>query len=392
MRTSLRQTALFFHHLTHDWSAYSRAILCSRKYASTTLGEMNMVPKQTQTFSVQNNIFAKDNSILNDTFGRYHDYLRISITERCNLRCEYCMPEEGVELMPDECSLTRYEIKKIMKTFVNAGVTKIRITGGEPLVRRDVVDIIQDANDLRDLGLKKIAVTTNGIMLGSMMSKLVSAGLDAVNISLDTMDPKKFQRITRRGGLKRVLRSIDAAAEAGLTVKVNSVVMRDLNDSEIMDLVSLTKKKNVEVRFIEFMPFSSNKWDNDKFVSFKEMRDIIERHHTLKRQDDAPNETSKTFRIKDWPGRVGFITSMSDHFCSTCNRVRITADGNLKVCLFGSAEVSLRDAIRKGLPDAQLRHIIAEAIYNKKARHAGMNILSDEAKKGNNRSMIRIGG
>ncbi|XP_055017244.1 molybdenum cofactor biosynthesis protein 1 isoform X2 [Boleophthalmus pectinirostris] len=310
-------------------------------------------------------------AFLTDTFGRRHSYLRISLTEKCNLRCQYCMPEDGVKLTPKAQLLSTAEILTIARLFVHEGVDKIRLTGGEPLIRPDVVDIIAELRKLE--GLKTIAVTTNGLNLARTLPRLKQAGLSHINISLDTLVPAKFEFIVRRKGFHKVMESIDKAIEMGYNpVKVNCVVMRGFNEDEVMDFVALTEKKPVEVRFIEYMPFDGNKWNFKKMVSYQEMLDQIRQHWPdIGMVQTGPTDTSKTYQVPGFKGQVGFITSMSEHFCGTCNRLRITADGNLKVCLFGNTEVSLRDAIRSGASDEELLQIIGAAVGRKKKQHAG---------------------
>lgn len=332
--------------------------------------------------------------ILVDNFKRKHTYLRISLTERCNLRCQYCMPEEGIDLTPNDKILTRQEIHKIAKLFVDAGVDKIRLTGGEPLVRKDIEDIAADLGSLP--GLKTLAMTTNGIVLARKLPALHKAGLNLLNISLDTLDPDKFVLITRRNGHEKVLESIHLAIDMGYRpVKINCVVMRGINDQEIGDFVAMTQNKPIEVRFIEYMPFDGNRWNDKKFVSYKDMLEIIKkRFSNLERVPDdemGPNETAKTWRVPSFMGRIGFITSMTDHFCNTCNRLRLTADGNLKVCLFGRTETSLRDAIRSGSSDEELKELISASVQRKKASHDGMYDMYQIAQN-KNRPMIKIGG
>jgi len=332
--------------------------------------------------------------VLVDNFKRKHTYLRISLTERCNLRCQYCMPEEGIDLTPNDKILTRQEIHKIAKLFVESGVDKIRLTGGEPLVRKDIEDIAADLGSLP--GLKTLAMTTNGIVLARKLPALHKAGLNLLNISLDTLDPDKFVLITRRNGHEKVLESIQMAIDmAYRPVKINCVVMRGINDNEIGDFVAMTENKPIEVRFIEYMPFDGNRWNDKKFVSYKDMLEIIKkRFPNLERVPDeemGPNETAKTWRIPSFMGRIGFITSMTDHFCNTCNRLRLTADGNLKVCLFGRSEISLRDAIRSGSSDEDLKELISASVKRKKASHDGMYDMYQIAQN-KNRPMIKIGG
>ncbi|KAI5803432.1 hypothetical protein DFH27DRAFT_49137 [Peziza echinospora] len=350
---------------------------------------------------------------LTDTFERKHNYLRISITERCNLRCTYCMPAEGVPLSPEGNLLTTPEILHLAKLFVSQGVTKIRLTGGEPTIRKDIVELITELGKLRSQGLTELAITSNGIVLARKLPKLVEAGLTGVNLSLDTMDPWKFQLMTRRKGMEAVLKSIDTALQVGVkSLKINCVVMKGVNDMEIPDFVALTKDKPIEVRFIEYMPFDGNKWNQNKMVPFADMLNQIKAiYPTIGPALDAHNnDTSKTYQIPGHLGRVGFITSMTHNFCGSCNRLRITSDGNLKVCLFGEEEVSLRDLMRTSdrrkeivqgkvveTGDAsgearemqqELLSVIGLAVKGKREKHAGMGELENMK----NRPMILIGG
>ncbi|KAI8676995.1 hypothetical protein LRP88_09985 [Fusarium phalaenopsidis] len=365
---------------------------------------------------------------LTDTFHRQHDYLRISVTERCNLRCVYCMPEEGVPLSPNRELLTTPEIVLLSSVFVSQGVTKIRLTGGEPTVRRDILPLMRQIGDLRQHGLKEICITTNGISLYRKLDSMIESGLTGVNLSLDTLDPWQFQIMTRRKGFDAVQKSIDRILElnklgAGIKLKINCVVMRGINDREVLPFVDLTEEKDIEVRFIEYMPFDGNKWSKNKMFSYSEMLDLIRtKYPTLQKVQDHRNDTSKTWHIPGFAGRIGFITSMTHNFCGTCNRLRITGDGNLKVCLFGNAEVSLRDILRKsngGEPideqafeamkqiemdrrrdlaasnqtplglapnEMELLEVIGAAVKRKKAKHAGIGELEHMK----NRPMILI--
>ncbi|KAJ6088716.1 hypothetical protein N7486_009977 [Penicillium sp. IBT 16267x] len=363
---------------------------------------------------------------LTDKFNRQHDYLRISVTERCNLRCLYCMPEEGVELSPPARLLTTPEIVYLSSLFVSQGVTKIRLTGGEPTVRQDIVPLMQRIGQLRQNGLRELCLTTNGISLHRKLDPMVEAGLTGVNMSLDTLDPFQFQIMTRRKGFDAVMKSIDRILEmnkvgAGIKLKINCVVMRGLNDREILPFVELGREKPIEVRFIEYMPFDGNKWSKGKMFPYEEMLAVIrEKYPSLEKVVDHKNDTSKTYMVPGFEGRVGFITSMTHNFCGTCNRLRITGDGNLKVCLFGNSEVSLRDIIRRendGEPidedalkelrlletvqdaarlsdeggliperEREILNIIGLAVKRKKEKHAGMGALENMK----NRPMILI--
>jgi len=328
-----------------------------------------------------------------DRFGRRHNYLRISLTERCNLRCTYCMPEEGVQLQPKSQVLADDEVVRLASAFVANGVDKIRLTGGEPLVRKGIVDI---CGRMKGLGVKDLAMTTNGILLRRKLDALVENGLNLVNISLDTLVASKFQLITRRQGFTTVLDAIrQAEAHPGLSrVKVNCVVKRGLNDDEILDFVEMTKELNVEIRFIEFMPFDGNKWKSNALIPYFEMADKIKsRWPDFARavQFDERNAVSKTWRVPGFKGTVGFITSMTHHFCGSCNRLRLTADGIIKACLFGKDEVSLRDVLRSGASDDDLASVIQQVVSRKHAKLGGHD-SPESISLGENRSMILIGG
>ncbi|KAI7871742.1 hypothetical protein BDF14DRAFT_898838 [Spinellus fusiger] len=309
---------------------------------------------------------------LRDTFGRHHNYLRISLTEKCNLRCTYCMPAEGVPLTPKSQLLTTEEILHLAGLFVRQGTTKIRLTGGEPTMRPDLLEIVRGLGQWKQHGLKSIGMTTNGIAVKRLLPALMEAGLDTLNVSLDTMDPFMFNIMTRRQGLDRVLGAIDEALSIHLPrVKVNTVVMRGVNEDQILRFVEYTKEHPVVVRFIEYMPFDGNSWSQKKLVPYKELLQTIESSygHLIKQTDDE-NDTTKAYQVPGHKGSIGFITSMTDHFCGTCNRLRITTDGSIKVCLFGNAEVSLRDLLRQGKSEQDLLHVIGAAVKKKKKQHA----------------------
>ncbi|XP_057555579.1 molybdenum cofactor biosynthesis protein 1 isoform X5 [Hippopotamus amphibius kiboko] len=296
------------------------------------------------------------------------------------------MPEEGVPLTPKADLLTTGEILTLARLFVKEGVDKIRLTGGEPLIRPDVVDVVAQLHRLE--GLRTIGITTNGINLARLLPQLQKAGLSAINISLDTLVPAKFEFIVRRKGFHKVMEGIHKAIELGYhPVKVNCVVMRGLNEDELLDFVALTEGLPLDVRFIEYMPFDGNKWNFKKMVSYKEMLDTLQQQWPeLEKLPEEESSTAKAFKIPGFRGQVSFITSMSEHFCGTCNRLRITADGNLKVCLFGNSEVSLRDHLRAGASEEELLCIIGAAVGRKKRQHAGMFSISQMK----NRPMILI--
>ncbi|KAJ4485751.1 molybdenum cofactor biosynthesis prote [Lentinula aciculospora] len=326
-----------------------------------------------------------------DSYNRRHDYLRISLTEKCNLRCFYCMPEEGIQLSPSEKILTDEEILRLAKLFVQSGVTKIRLTGGEPTIRKGIANIISGLNDLRPDGLKSIAMTSNGLALHRQLPNLVENGLTHLNLSLDTLDPFKFEFMAKRPGLDAVLKTLNIALQSPRLqkVKLNVVVVKGLNDSEVPDFVEMTRDQPVSVRFIEFMPFTGNKWNKFKMVPSSDLlKTISERHSGVVRISDDANDTARSWKIPGYRGEFGFISSMSDHFCSTCNRLRITSDGQIKVCLFDAKEISLRDEMRKGASDSEILRIIGQAVHGKEEKHLQMEDIDVVS----NRPMILIGG
>lgn len=333
----------------------------------------------------------QNNNLLQDAFGRQHDYLRISITEHCNLRCTYCMPEEGIKLTPKPHLMTVDEIVSIAQTFVNLGVTKIRLTGGEPLVRKEAKEIMLR---LGKLGVN-LSITTNGIMVQNFMEVFREAGIQTINISIDSLQRDKFNAITRRNYFDEVQKNIDLLLREKFNVKLNVVLIKSFNDNEILDFISLTKNKNVQIRFIEFMPFSGNQWDKSKLVSYAEIMETVQSEYTLselQRLDDAPNDTTKNFKIKSHLGSFAIISSVTNPFCSTCNRIRLTADGKLKNCLFSNSETSLLETLRSG---GSILPLIQQNLAAKKAIRAGMDddsTFQDPELFSQNRSMIAIGG
>ncbi|XP_018017934.1 molybdenum cofactor biosynthesis protein 1 [Hyalella azteca] len=324
-------------------------------------------------------------AFLTDSFARQHNYLRISLTERCNLRCQYCMPPEGVPLSPSEQMLSTPELLRLTKLFVSEGIDKIRLTGGEPFIRKDLAHIVEN---IAAMGVKHIGITTNGLVLKQRLGELVTLGLTHINISLDTLVPQKFEFITRRKGHQRVMDGIQVALAAPLqAVKLNVVVMRGTNDDELVDFVRLTEQQPLDIRFIEYMPFDGNRWQAARMMPYSEMLSTItQKFPDTQRISDKPNDTSKAYKVPGFAGQFGFISSMTDNFCGSCNRLRLTADGSLKVCLFGPSEVSLRDAVRGGATDEELLALVGAAVRGKKKQHAGMAVLATQK----NRPMILI--
>ncbi|MGL2966787.1 GTP 3',8-cyclase MoaA [Flavobacterium sp. XGLA_31] len=333
----------------------------------------------------------ENDKLLEDSFGRKHDYLRISITEHCNLRCTYCMPEEGITLTPKPHLMTADEIIAIAKTFVELGVKKIRLTGGEPLVRKDAREII--------LALGKLAInltiTTNGILVHHFTETFKTAGIRTINISIDSLVKDKFNTITRRHYFETVQQNIDLLLREGFRVKLNIVLIKGFNDVEIIDFIALTQHKNIQVRFIEFMPFNGNQWDKSKLVSYAEVLETIQTQYkisSIERLIDSANDTAKNFKIKDFKGSFAIVSSVTNPFCSTCNRIRLTADGKLKNCLFSNTETALLETLRAG---ESILPLIHQNLSSKNAVRGGMD---DDLKFQNptlfsqNRSMIAIGG
>jgi len=316
---------------------------------------------------------------LKDHLGREIDYLRISITDRCNLRCLYCMPAEGVENKAHQEILSYEEILKIVKIGIELGIKKVRITGGEPLVRLEVEDFI---SSLKELDLEDISMTSNAVLLSKKANKLKKAGLDRINISLDTLDPKKFREITRRDNLAEVLKGIKAALKAELNpVKLNVVVMRGTNDDELFDFVELSRKEKLSIRFIEYMPLGGEA-AAEKFISSHELKDLINEKYQLLPAVSIGNGPADYFKIDGAEGSIGFISALSQHFCGSCNRLRLTADGRFKPCLAGNQEVKI-----KGMSETEIKAAYRTALEIKPACHD----LNFE-KQDYSRNMSQIGG
>lgn len=307
---------------------------------------------------------------LADQFRRPITYLRISVTDRCNLRCIYCMPEEGLPWIPKPEILTYEEITKIVRAAASIGVRSIRLTGGEPLVRQDLPRLVAMLAAIS--GIDDIALSTNGILLERQISALVAAGLNRVNISLDTLREERFFAIARRRGLEAVLGGIEAAIEAGLEpVKINCVVMRGRNDDEILDMAELTRDRAIFVRFIELMPVEDNlDLQRDAYVSADEMLTRINEVDELVPSPGPPgNGPARYFAFRGARGAVGVISPLSHDYCERCNRVRLTADGRLRLCLFGDQHIDLRNPVRAGASQDELVEIFRGSMLIKPERH-----------------------
>jgi len=312
-----------------------------------------------------------------DNFGRKISYLRVSITDRCNYRCIYCKPEEQFEFIPHEEILRYEEIVEIIEEAVNLGVTKVRITGGEPLVREGIVDFIRHLRKINKL--EDISLTTNGFFLPEYAEKLKDAGLNRVNISLDSLQEEKYTKITRGGSLEKTLKGIDSALKAGLLpIKINTVLIRGINDDEVEDFVRLALERPLNIRFIEFMPSGEeviNEFEN-KFISVQEIKEKLTKKYLLNPiKISTANGPAKYYQIKGSQGTIGFITALSQHFCKTCNRIRLTSEGKLRPCLFSNKEVDIKQSIRNAKTDDKIirskiiRNNIEEAIIIKPEGH-----------------------
>jgi len=326
--------------------------------------------------------------MLVDPFSRTIDYLRISVTDRCNLRCLYCMPFQGVRVIPREEILNYEEIQRLVAIAVRMGVRKVRITGGEPLIRSGIVSCVASLSKIQ--GLEDISLTTNGTLLETLARPLREAGLKRVNVSLDTLDPKKYAHITRGDRLLQVWKGIHRALEEDLIpLKVNMVVIRGFNEQELESFAQLTLTMPINLRFIEFMPVGApDFWRPDRVVRIEEIRSRMEHLGRLEPTKIRGNGPARYFQIPGALGTLGFIGAYSDHFCSSCNRMRITCDGRLRPCLFSELEIDLREPLRRGCKDEEIEALFLRAKEEKPISHT----LSEGPKKDWRRPMSEIGG
>lgn len=326
--------------------------------------------------------------MLTDKYNRPHNYLRISLTDNCNLRCFYCMPEEDYQFASSSKLMQADEIEAIAETFVKLGVNKIRLTGGEPLVRKDAEKIIRSLAKLP----VKLTLTTNGTRLHEFTHVLHEANITSVNVSLDTLNAEKFNLLTRRNNFERVWENIHLIAEQGIHVKINVVAMKGLNDNEINDFIRWTKDTPVHVRFIEFMPFAGNKWTSNKVLTWQQILQIVESKYSFLPLKGELNDTSKKYIVPGHQGTFAVISTMTSPFCSTCNRMRLTADGKMKNCLFSKDETDLLGALRNG---KDIESLIRASVSSKAKELGGQFINNFEQLQADaikNRSMIAIGG
>jgi GTP 3',8-cyclase len=322
-----------------------------------------------------------------DRYGRVHDDLRISVTDRCNLRCVYCMPEVGMTFQPPAALLTFDEIVRIAEVAFDLGVTSLRLTGGEPLVRKNLVALV---SRLSKVGFKDLSLTTNAMLLAPLVPALADAGLKRVNISCDSLRPDRFKALRRRGDLATVLHAMDAVEAAGLSpLKINVVILRGQNDDEVIDFAEFARRTGRVVRFIEFMPLDAQgTWDKTQLVPGREIYDRIIEQWPLHAVDVGDSAPAERFTFDDGQGEIGLISSVTQPFCGTCNRLRLTADGAIRNCLFSDNEFSLRDQIRAGASNEDVARLFRQAVWEKFPGHA----INEPRFLRPTRSMSMIGG
>ncbi|MBO0780472.1 MAG: GTP 3',8-cyclase MoaA [Ktedonobacteraceae bacterium] len=326
-----------------------------------------------------------------DSYGRHIKSMRISITDKCNFRCTYCMPAEGLPWLKKPEILTYEEIVRISRVAVDMGIEQIRLTGGEPLVRRDVPDLVYQLHQLP--GLRSLSLTTNGVLLKDQARPLAEAGLTRINVSLDSLVREKFAKLTRRDQLDRVLIGLEELEKYPSIhpIKVNAVAMRDFTEEEVLDFVQLARRKAYVVRWIEFMPLDADQiWRKEDILTGAELKAIIEAKYgpLVPVRGGDPSETARRYTFSDGIGEIGFINPVSEPFCSTCDRIRLTADGQLRTCLFATEETDLRAVVRSDADDEQLAQTIRRAVWHKELKH----YIGDKRFKRANRSMSMIGG
>jgi cyclic pyranopterin phosphate synthase len=328
-------------------------------------------------------------SPLIDTFGRVATNLRISITDRCNFRCRYCMPEEGMKWIERSEILTYEEITRLAKLFIKLGINKIRLTGGEPTLRKGVVDLVAMLAPLP--GLKDLGMTTNGFLLKELSGDLYRAGLKRINVSLDSLSAERFEKLVRRNYLDKVLAGLDELAKYPIRpVKINTVIIKGFNDDEVMPLVEFARERDYQIRFIEFMPLDGDGfWTRDKVMTTAEILEIVRsRYLIFPKETRADHVPADTFYFSDNRGEIGIISSVSEPFCESCNRIRITADGHFRNCLFAIEETDLKTPMRNGASDEDLAELFHKDVWRKWAGHQ-INLATFIKPK---RNMSQIGG
>lgn len=326
---------------------------------------------------------------LMDGHGRAIGDVRISITDRCNLRCTYCMPELQRVWLPREDTMTFEEITRVTRILSEMGVHDVRLTGGEPLMRRDVADLVAMVAELPLV--EDLSLTTNGVFLGEHIDALADAGLRRVNVSLDALDPERYKHLTRRHALPKVLESLDKLQQSGRLqpVKINAVAIKDFTEEEVLGFAELARTRPFVVRFIEFMPLDADRaWRQEDVLTGAETKAIIEQRYPLVPVEREASATSVRWRFADGVGEMGFINPVSEPFCADCNRIRITADGNLRTCLFSLRETSLLEPMREGATDGQIEDVIRSAVWRKELKHH----VGDAGFVQPDRTMSAIGG
>lgn len=357
---------------------------------ATSLPAVNHLPIVGEPKETQNGAVVQSGKLI-DRFGRVHRSLRVSVIDACNIRCQYCMPAEGVEFLPRHRLLDFEHIERFVRTAVGMGIHKVRLTGGEPLLRTNLDRLIARLRAIE--GLQELALTTNGMLLDRQIDALVAAGLQRVNISLDTLSEPTFQRLTRRDGLSRVLSGIAATQRfPQLQLKLNSLVLRDVNLSDIYDLVDFARQQACTLRFIEFMPLDSDRqWSQSRMVSGEELRTLLTQRFgpLLRCTDIDPSQPASDYQFAHGAGRVGFIDSVSKPFCAGCDRLRLTADGKLRNCLFGSEEWDAGQLLRQEpFDEEELQTLLRRGTL---AKHAAHGIASPDFQPPA-RAMYQIGG
>lgn len=324
-----------------------------------------------------------------DSFGRTIDNLRISVTDRCNFRCIYCMPEEGLEWYPHDEILTYEEIDKLVRIFAGLGIKKLRISGGEPLVRKDLSELVAKLSVIPHI--QDIAISTNGYLLNKYARQLYDAGCKRLNVSLDSLIPERFNKINRHEAFHTVMKGLETAAEAGFNpIKINSVIIRGMNEEEVLPLAEFARKTGYILRFIEYMPIGADKeWENKKVVPTEEIVTAIGKKYPLHQVEMSnPNSPADRWVFNDGVGEIGFIPTVSKPFCDQCNRVRITADGMLRTCLFSIKETNIKELLRSGANNKKIADVLREAIYNKEEGH----LINTSNFVKPSRTMSQIGG
>lgn len=299
--------------------------------------------------------------MLYDQFGRKHDYLRISLTDACNFRCTYCMPDVPVKCAPSGTLMRPEEIYTMAKTFVSMGVKKIRLTGGEPLVRKEAGQIMRMLSTLP----VELAITTNGVFIDDYIDVLSECGIQSINVSLDSLESQKFFSITKKDLFLKVFSNIELLLKKGFNVKINVVILKDVNEGEVKDFIELTRAYPLHIRFIEFMPFQGNNWGLQKVIPYQSLVKQISAHYFIERLQSEKHDTAKKYHVAGYQGTFAFISAVSNPFCSDCNRMRLTADGKMKNCLFSNEQTDLLGALRKGI---NIKPLIKDCLSSKRLR------------------------